>query len=78
MSAAVLGSTCSERSLGLELYEILFGITSSLPLNRARAASNRIGLVSKNIFWKIDFSVVFIVSFPENTISVFVFGVALT
>ena len=59
-------------------YEILFGVTRSLPLNRARATSKRIGLFSKNIFWKIDFSVVFTVSFPENTISVFVLGVALT
>jgi len=46
-------------------------------VNRARATSNRIGLVRKNIFWKTDFSVVFVVSFPENTISVFVLGVAL-
>lgn len=47
-------------------------------MKRARATSNRTGLVSKNIFWKIDFSVVFIVSFPENTISVFVLEVAVT
>ena len=47
-------------------------------MNRARATSNRIWLVSKNILWKIDFSVAFIVSFPESTISVFVLGVAVT
>jgi hypothetical protein len=47
-------------------------------LNRTRATSNRIGLVRKNIFWKIDFPVVFIVFLSQNTISVFVLGVALT